>query len=153
MQLITGARSKGDNREQEVSRISRELKALAKRLNVPVIALSQLSRAVEARGGSKRPQLSDLRDSGSIEQDADVVIFPHRPEYYGQELMEDGSNAKGKAELIIAKNRNGRTGIVDCLFDPILGFRDADTGQFPTAEPKHQTITMPRNEPADNVPF
>jgi replicative DNA helicase len=96
------------NREQEISTISRSLKQLAKELNVPVIALSQLSRAVEQRGGSKRPQLSDLRESGSIEQDADQVLFIHRPEYYQAETFEDGSPTAGKAEIIIAKNRHGQ---------------------------------------------
>jgi len=154
LQLVTGARIKGDTRDQEVGRISSELKGIAKRLNIAVIALAQLNRSVETRGGDKRPQMSDLRDSGNLEQDADIIIFPHRPEYYG--ILEDanGRRLKGTAELIVAKNRNGEVGIVDCLFDPVLGFRDADTGQFPTSEPpKHQTITMPRQEPADSVPF
>jgi replicative DNA helicase len=107
LQLMTaGGEGKG-NREQEISTISRSLKGLAKELNIPVIALSQLSRAVESRGGDKRPQLSDLRESGAIEQDADMVMFIHRPEYYGITEDSDGGDTRGMAELIIAKHRNG----------------------------------------------
>ncbi len=102
----SGGRS-GGNREQEVAQISRALKGLAKELNVPVIALSQLSRAVETRGGDKRPQLSDLRESGSIEQDADMVIFLYRPEYYGITQDENGNSTTNMGEVIIAKHRNG----------------------------------------------
>lgn len=110
LQLMTGGTSnKTGNREQEISTISRNLKALAKELNVPVIALSQLSRAVETRGGAKRPLLSDLRESGAIEQDADIVSFIYRPEYYGIEEWDDGeaSPTKNEAEFIVAKHRNG----------------------------------------------
>ncbi|MGB0523277.1 MAG: replicative DNA helicase [Flammeovirgaceae bacterium] len=106
LQLMSGD-SKGGNREQEIAHISRSLKQLAKELNVPVIALSQLSRAVETRGGDKRPQLSDLRESGSIEQDADMVIFLYRPEYYGITEDEEGNSVMGMGEVIIAKHRNG----------------------------------------------
>ena len=110
LQLMTaGGSQKGGNREQEISMISRNLKALAKELMVPVIALSQLSRAVETRGGSKRPLLSDLRESGAIEQDADIVSFIYRPEYYKIEEWDDEerSPTDGQAEFIIAKHRNG----------------------------------------------
>ncbi|MDX1603442.1 MAG: replicative DNA helicase [Salinimicrobium sediminis] len=110
LQLMTaGGSQKGGNREQEISTISRNLKALAKELNVPVIALSQLSRAVETRGGSKRPLLSDLRESGAIEQDADIVSFIYRPEYYKIEEWDDEerSPTDGQAEFIVAKHRNG----------------------------------------------
>lgn len=111
LQLMTaGGNGKGGgNREQEISTISRNLKALAKELNVPVIALSQLSRAVETRGSSKRPLLSDLRESGAIEQDADIVSFLYRPEYYKIEEWDDdeASPTAGQAEIMIAKHRNG----------------------------------------------
>lgn len=104
------ANGKYNTREQEVSSISRALKQLAKELDVPVIALSQLNRGVEARSGeNKKPVLSDLRESGSIEQDADMVLLLHRPEYYGIEMDENGDSTKGKAEVIIAKNRSGAT--------------------------------------------
>ncbi len=108
LQLMTAA-GNGGNREQEISTISRNLKALAKELSVPVIALSQLSRAVETRGGSKRPLLSDLRESGAIEQDADIVSFIYRPEYYKIDEWDDDerSPTEGQAEFIVAKHRNG----------------------------------------------
>ena len=102
LQLMQGPQELSGFREQQVSAISRSLKAIAKELNVPIIAISQLSRNVETRGGSMRPQLSDLRESGAIEQDADIVMFIHRPEYYG---LEDAVH--GEAQLIIAKHRNG----------------------------------------------
>ncbi len=109
LQLMSGDSSKsfGGNREQEIASISRAMKNLAKELEVPVLALSQLSRAVESRGGDKRPQLSDLRESGSIEQDADMVMFLYRPEYYGFSEDESGQSVQGTCEVIIAKHRNG----------------------------------------------
>lgn len=109
LQLMTvGGDNKSGNREQEISTISRSLKGIAKELNVPVIALSQLSRAVETRGGTKRPQLSDLRESGAIEQDADMVCFIYRPDYYGFDADESGNPyPQGLTEIIIAKHRNG----------------------------------------------
>ena len=106
LQLMTGPQNSG-SREQEVSNISRSLKSIAKELGVPVIALSQLNRSAELRGGSKRPQLSDLRESGAIEQDADMVVFIHRQDKFGIVEFEDGSSTKGIAEIILAKNRNG----------------------------------------------
>ncbi len=109
LQLMRGDEKSNGNREQEISLISRSLKAMAKELDVPVIALSQLSRAVETRGGNKRPQLSDLRESGSIEQDADMVLFIFRPEYYKLTEFEDGTPTQGKADIIVAKNRHGQT--------------------------------------------
>lgn len=109
LQLMKGSteNNRSGNREQEISSISRGLKAIAKELDVPVIALSQLSREVEKRGGNRRPILSDLRESGSIEQDADMVIFINRPEYYGLTENEEGMPTQGLAEIIIAKHRNG----------------------------------------------
>lgn len=105
LQLMRGEQS--GNREQEIASISRSLKGIAKELNVPVLALSQLSRGVETRGGDKRPQLSDLRESGSIEQDADIVMFLYRPEYYKITVDENGMPTQGVGDVIIAKHRNG----------------------------------------------
>jgi replicative DNA helicase len=122
LQLMSGPDNAG-SREQEVSMISRSLKSIAKELNVPIIALSQLNRSVEMRGGSKRPLLSDLRESGAIEQDADMVVFIHRQEKFGITAFEDGSSTKGVAEIILAKNRNGP---VD---DVMLKFRE-EKAQF-----------------------
>ena len=112
LQLMSGGGRRYENRTQEVSAISRGLKALAKELQAPVVALSQLSRAPESRGGDHRPQLADLRESGSIEQDADVVAFIFREEVYKQ----DDPDLQGKAELIVAKQRNGPTGKVKLAF-------------------------------------
>ena len=121
--MTSGTVNKTGNREQEISSISRNLKALAKELNVPVIALSQLSRAVETRGGTKRPILSDLRDSGAIEQDADIVSFIYRPEYYGIDEWDDDdrSSSEGQAEFIVAKHRNGGLDTIRLKFTPQLG--------------------------------
>lgn len=118
LQLMTagGDGKGGGNREQEISTISRSLKSIAKELNIPVIALSQLSRAVESRGGDRRPQLSDLRESGSIEQDADMVMFINRPEYYGITEDENGMPLNGVANIILAKHRNGAVGDVQLKF-------------------------------------
>ena len=125
LQLMTaGGNGKGGgNREQEISTISRNLKALAKELAIPVIALSQLSRAVETRGSSKRPLLSDLRESGAIEQDADIVSFIYRPEYYKIDEWDDDeqSPSAGQAEFIIAKHRNGSLENVRLKFIGNLG--------------------------------
>lgn len=114
---MSGQENRAVNREQEVSGISRALKGLAKEINVPIIALSQLSRAVETRGGSKRPQLSDLRDSGAVEQDADIVTFIYRPEYYGIKEDETGQSLEGVAELIFAKHRHGDTDTIKVKYE------------------------------------
>jgi replicative DNA helicase len=136
LQLMSGPTEARGNREQEVSTISRSLKAIAKELNVPVIALSQLNRSVETRGGFKRPQLSDLRESGAIEQDADMVIFIHRPEYYGFLEDEEGNSLVGLAEIIVAKHRNGATGDVKLRFRKEQAkFTDLDEVFSPFATP------------------
>ncbi|MHC5202521.1 replicative DNA helicase [Myroides sp. LJL119] len=144
LQLMTagGNQKGGGNREQEISTISRNLKALAKELDIPVIALSQLSRAVETRGTSKRPLLSDLRESGAIEQDADIVSFIYRPEYYKIDEWDDEERTptQGQAEFIVAKHRNGgldnirlkflgQFGKFDNLEDDFLG----DGGMYSSA--------------------
>ncbi len=127
LQLMSGEKTGGGNREQEIAHISRSLKGIAKELKVPVIALSQLSRAVETRGGDKRPQLSDLRESGSIEQDADLVIFLYRPEYYNITEDMNGMPTTGMGEVIIAKHRNGSLENVQLKFIPkYTKFTDAD---------------------------
>lgn len=110
-----GEQSRSGNREQEISTISRQLKALSKELGIPVLAMSQLSRAVETRGGTKKPMLSDLRESGAIEQDADIVMFIYRPEYYDIKEDEKGSTL-GMADVILAKHRSGSTGEVRLRF-------------------------------------
>jgi len=116
LQLMTAGQSGMGSREQEVSTISRSLKSIAKELDIPILALSQLNRSVEMRSGNKRPQLSDLRESGAIEQDADLVIFIHRPEYYGLDTDEEGNSLKGIAEIIVAKHRNGAVGDIQLKF-------------------------------------
>lgn len=116
LQLMQGSIERGGNREQEISKISRDLKSLAKELEVPIIALSQLNRSVESRKESKVPQLSDLRESGAIEQDADIVMFLYRPEYYGINNDEMGQPIDGETHLHIAKHRNGSTDTVKVRF-------------------------------------
>ena len=131
LQLMTAGGKAGGNREQEISMISRNLKALAKELEVPVIALSQLSRAVETRGGSKRPLLSDLRESGAIEQDADIVSFIFRPEYYGMTEWDDDEHTpcEGQGEFIVAKHRNGGLDNIRLKFTGHLAkFSDLEEG-------------------------
>ena len=164
LQLMTGGHdnNKG-NREQEISAISRALKGLAKELHVPVIALSQLSRAVETRGGTKRPMLSDLRESGAIEQDADIVSFIYRPEYYQILEDEEGQSLKGVAEIIIAKHRNGALKTVKLKFtDQFAKFgnlEDPDFGDFPTQENSNNDnfnnniITRPSKMNDEDIPF
>ncbi|MFT6962504.1 MAG: replicative DNA helicase [Flammeovirgaceae bacterium] len=155
LQLMT-AENKSGNREQEIAFISRSLKQLAKELNVPVIALSQLSRAVETRGGDKRPQLSDLRESGSIEQDADMVIFLYRPEYYGITEDEEGNSVAGMGEVIIAKHRNGSLENVPLRFiGKYTKFTDWETDGFIGASGGGNSSfdgTMPSDFEFDNSP-
>ncbi|QNI36771.1 replicative DNA helicase [Edaphobacter albus] len=136
LQLMTASGGPGkkgfENRNQEVAAVSRGLKALAKEMKVPVIALSQLSRASEQRGGDKKPMLSDLRESGSIEQDADVVCFIHRDSYYNKdENGDEDPESKGKAEIIIAKQRNGPTGSVQLAYlSDYTRFENLSTGDY-----------------------
>ena len=135
LQLMSGnTDGRGGNREQEIASISRALKGIAKELNIPVLALSQLSRSVETRGGDKKPQLSDLRESGSIEQDADMVIFLYRPEYYGLDQDAEGNSTQGVGEVIIAKHRNGSLETVQLKFiGRFTKFADLDgEGAFDT---------------------
>lgn len=172
LQLMTGGGegNRQGNREQEISAISRALKGLAKELNVPVIALSQLSRAVETRGGSKKPQLSDLRESGAIEQDADIVGFLYRPEYYAIMEDEQGNSTKGLGYVIISKHRNGELDEVPMRFaGEFSRFSDVEAFDFSRAlgdfdggfdnDLGQNIITRPskmNNEllsPDDDVPF
>ncbi len=150
LQLMTAASDKGGNREQEISMISRSIKTIAKELNIPIIALSQLSRAVETRGGDKRPMLSDLRESGAIEQDADIVSFLYRPEYY--DIMEDenGNSNANIGQVIIAKHRNGALETVSLKFvKDFVKFENLDKGYGDTMDQaenpdfdRFKTITM-----------
>jgi replicative DNA helicase len=172
LQLMTVDAGKG-NREQEVSMISKGLKALAKELDIPIIALSQLSRAVESRGGDKKPMLSDLRESGSIEQDADMVIFCYRPEYYGIETYEIGGETlecSGLMSLIVAKHRAGSLGELRLGFNGELTklenydtFKSNQNGSYFTESnskmPKNNDflnetpIVVTEQEEDDNLPF
>jgi replicative DNA helicase len=167
LQLMTAGGKAGGNREQEISMISRNLKALAKELEVPVIALSQLSRAVETRGGSKRPLLSDLRESGAIEQDADIVSFIFRPEYYGMTEWDDDEHTpcEGQGEFIVAKHRNGGLDNIRLKFTGHLAkFSDLEEGfssefqssmnaDFPEDPFAGQGGVDPKDAFGDDVPF
>jgi replicative DNA helicase len=150
LQLMTaGGGQKGGNREQEISMISRNLKALAKELSIPVIALSQLSRAVETRGGSKRPLLSDLRESGAIEQDADIVSFIYRPEYYKIDEWDDEERTptEGQAEFIVAKHRNGGLDNIRLKFIGHLGkFDNLDDFDTPFGNEFHSKMNAAAND-------
>lgn len=158
--------SKAGNREQEISNISRSLKSIAKELDTPIIAISQLSRAVETRGGTRRPQLSDLRESGAIEQDADLVIFLYRPEYYQLDVDENNNPTRGVAEIIIAKHRNGALRTVYARFiDKFAKFVDPESGMFrgeravpPSSADSPATITLQskwdkEEDDEDETPF
>jgi len=163
LQLMTAGGDNKGNREQEISQISRSLKALAKELDIPVLALSQLSRAVETRPGqSKRPILSDLRESGAIEQDADLVIFIYRPEYYKIDEFEDGSSTAGVSEVIIAKHRNGAVGDIRLKFvNTFARFEDytqGGSGDFSPSDVQAGFKTIPSRmddytEGSDDAPF
>jgi replicative DNA helicase len=159
LQLMSGGETMktGGNREQEISYISRQLKALSKEIGVPIMALSQLSRAVETRGGSKRPQLSDLRESGAIEQDADMVMFVYRPSYYGIDV-ENGISTEGLAKLIIAKHRSGEPGDVNLRFvERFVRFENMyDAVQTPEAMILNSQMNKEINttlEKDESVPF
>ena len=166
LQLMTAGTdmNRNGNREQEISTISRQLKALSKELGIPVLAMSQLSRAVETRGGSKKPQLSDLRESGAIEQDADIVMFIYRPEYYGIPDDERGPTA-GMADIIIAKHRSGGTGEARLRFigkyarfaNPISAFQEqiansamAQNTNFDSGGPMTMLLDSKINHENDN---
>lgn len=149
LQLINN-NLKGRTRDQEISEISRTLKGLAKELDIPIIALSQLSRTVETRG-DKRPMLSDLRESGAIEQDADNVLFLYRPEYYGIPTWEDNTPTTNEVEVVIAKFRNGTTGgiIAGCQLQYMRFFeRGGINNPFPSQEKE-----LPKIDPKNNTPF
>lgn len=160
LQLMTAGGSKGvGNREQEISTISRNLKALAKELNIPVIALSQLSRNVESRPGQqKRPQLSDLRESGAIEQDADIVSFIYRPEYYKITEWDDesGTPTAGQAEFIVAKHRNGGLDSIRLKFEGHLGrfanLEEYDSGSYLPMGTQEFVSKMNENVAFETVP-
>ncbi len=149
LQLMTGGGdNRGGNREQEISSISRSIKSIAKELDIPIIALSQLSRAVETRGGDKKPMLSDLRESGAIEQDADIVCFLYRPEYYKIYEDERGSTL-GIGEVIVAKHRNGALDTIRLRFIPELAkFADLESmsgtfGDPGSGDGGFRTVTRP----------
>lgn len=146
LQLMTAGADNRGSREQEVSAISRSLKAISKELDIPIIALSQLNRSVESREG-KRPQLSDLRESGAIEQDADLVLFIHRPEYYGITEDDSGNSLLGVAEIIIAKHRNGATGDIHLSFKKELAkFSDMENQFNRNFGNPNQTFSSKMNE-------
>lgn len=169
MQLMNSGNDKGGgNRVEEISYISRSIKSLAKELDIPIIALSQLSRAVETRGGVKKPVLSDLRDSGAIEQDADIVCFIYRPDYYQSDDENNRNDNSGAAELIIAKHRNGSLADIPLKFvKSFAKFVDFDDGEynFPeltpsnkfdsdnTGGPSIKIMQSKMNEEDENTPF
>ncbi|ABL64401.1 replicative DNA helicase [Chlorobium phaeobacteroides] len=150
LQLVTPVKDGKTNREQEIAQISRSLKALAKELNIPVIALAQLNRSVEQRSGDRRPQLSDLRESGSIEQDADVVMFLSRPEMYNIQTFSDGSSTKNMVEVVIGKQRNGPIGDIRILFLKQYGrFQSAATSYLSNTDEQNGGSANERNLPPE----
>lgn len=164
LQLMNASGMSFNSRQEEVSTISRSLKGLAKELNIPILALSQLNRGVESReGDDKRPQLSDLRESGAIEQDADIVTFIHRPEYYHIYQDAKGRDLRGRAEIIIAKHRNGSVGDVLLTFKgQYARFENVDDGgttplpgesSVPVTEDISQASTFDIPLPADGIPY
>lgn len=157
LQLMNASGMKFGSREQEVSMISRSLKELAKELNIPIVALSQLNRSVESRSEDKRPQLSDLRESGAIEQDADIVCFIHRPEYYLHGAARDESpELRGKAEFIIAKHRSGSVGDVDLRFRGqyarFENWSDVDIAYTQTSAESAMNSDLNNDDPFGTVP-
>ena len=159
LQLMTAKDGKGSgNREQEISTISRSIKEIAKELNIPIIALAQLSRSVEQRGGDKKPILSDLRESGAIEQDADIVSFIYRPDYYGIVKDDDGNSNNGIGEIIIAKHRNGKTDRVRLRFVPeyarfenlTQAYSDTEDSFSNSFETENNSYTMPSKMSSQN---
>jgi replicative DNA helicase len=163
LQLMNASGMSYNSRQEEVSTISRSLKGLAKELNIPIIALSQLNRSVEQRVGngentadSKRPQLSDLRESGAIEQDADMVCFIHRPEYYKIYKDSYGNDLRGIAEIIIAKHRNGAVGDVKMRFvGQYARFMNLDqtlSSDLPDEELVQSSMTNTAQQPATPAP-
>lgn len=152
LQLMNAGGKDGGNRQEEISIISRSLKVLAKELSIPVIALSQLSRAVETRGGDKRPQLSDLRESGAIEQDADMVMFIYRPEYYDITVDENGNSLLGIGEIIVAKHRNGALKNVPLRFVANQAkFEDLNKGDFNDLSPVAPDVETEDNDEPHTV--
>ncbi|MBQ9284677.1 MAG: replicative DNA helicase [Bacteroidaceae bacterium] len=155
LQLMNASGTSFGSRQEEVSNISRALKGLAKDLNIPIIALSQLNRGVEGREGyeGKRPQLSDLRESGAIEQDADMVCFIHRPEYYHLYNDEQGHNMRGMAEFIIAKHRNGAVDTILMRFrNEYARFQDLDEDDYIPMPGESRPMDSKLNEPAPDGP-
>lgn len=164
LQLMNASGMSFGSRQEEVSTISRSLKGLAKELNIPILALSQLNRGVETReGNDKRPQLSDLRESGAIEQDADMVVFIHRPEYYKIYRDEHGNDVRGKAEIIIAKHRNGAVGSVLLTFrgeyarfqnleEDTIPAPGADAGEQAVISSAMNTSTLPPPPGMESLP-
>jgi replicative DNA helicase len=152
LQLMTTNKERGKNREQEISELSRGLKGLARAVKIPFVVLSQLSRSVETRGGTKRPMLSDLRESGAIEQDADMVAFIYRPDYYGIKEDENGNSLKGITEVIVSKHRNGALKTLYRKFEwPFTDFLEcySDGGEVQT----NYNPTIVRGNYDEDLPF